>query len=193
MKKRIVQAILLFILATMACISGILLIPSITNFGEIILSFVISTLILIYTYYFLMVKNINHCKGSVLILLLIEMILLTAISIASIVGKFMNIVYLNDSHKIIGITLWIIGLIETIRHYYASEGYHLKFPMYRLIINLFLVTIGTWFIITNYLITTILIYLVSAILFVISMIFIIKGILKITNKTNEIPYEILKD
>ncbi len=194
MKKRILQAIILFIIATIAIFSGIMLIPTITNFGELTLAFVVSALILVYVYYYLLLKVLNKSRGSVLILTLIEMILLTVIAIGSIVGKVTNIMYISDTNKIIGISLWIIGLIESLRSYYYIHGYNVNYSMYRLIINLILITIGTWCFITTYFITTILVYLISVTLFIISIALIIKGILKIkTNLNNEIGYEILKD
>ncbi len=194
MKKRILQAIILFIIATIAIFSGIMLIPTITNFGEITLAFVVSALILVYVYYYLLLKVLNKSRGSVLILTLIEMILLTVIAIGSIIGKVTNIMYISDTNKIIGISLWIIGLIESLRSYYYIHSYNVNYSMYRLIINLILITIGTWCFITTYFITTILVYLISVTLFIISIALIIKGILKIkTNLNNEIGYEILKD
>lgn len=193
MKKKLVQAILLFIIAGISLTSGIILIPNITDYGEFILAFIISALILVYVYYYLLLKIVKTSRGSVLILTLIEMILLTIIAISSIIGKFASLPYLDDSNKIIGLVFWLIGLIESLRSYYYNESYNHSYPIYKLIVNLTFITLGTWFFVTSYEFNIVLIWAISILLFILSIALIIKGILKIKNSPvqKEIPFEIL--
>ena len=193
MKKKLVQAILLFIIAGISLTSGIILIPNITDYGEFILAFIISALILVYVYYYLLLKIVKTSRGTVLILTLIEMILLTLIAVSSIIGKFASLPYLDDSNKIIGLVFWLIGLIESLRSYYYYESYNHSYPIYKLIVNLTFITLGTWFFVTSYEFNIVLIWAISILLFILSIVLIIKGILKIKNSPvqKEIPFEIL--
>lgn len=195
MKKKLIQSIILFVIAAICLSTGIILIPTISSLGDMIVLFVVNALILVYVYYYLLIKVISKSKGPILILTLTEMIVLTIISVGSIVGNFMGYIKIIDINKIIGVVLWIVGLIESLRAYYYNQSFNKNYPMYHTIINLLLVTFGAIIFIINISINIILSWIITIILLILSIMFIIKGILKIkdSKSTKEITYEILNN
>ena len=177
-KKNIFIAVVDFILAGLLLGLGIVMIPEVTDVGNIILLIVIGALLLVYVYYYLLVKVAKKSSGIILILTLIEMIVLTIIAVTCILSEILNKTIIGEGMKSLGLAFWIRGVVESFRAYYY-KGNTTKYPVYKVILNVILITLGTWFFISNIISNLILVWSLAVIFVIASIAMIILGILKI--------------
>ncbi len=180
MKKNIFTAVMCFILAAICLALGIIIL--VTNWGEIILLAIIGVLLLSYVYGYLLLKVALKSKGVVLILTLVEMIVLTAIGVTCVLSEFVNITFLKEGIKILGLALWIRGVVESFRSYFYRGTQNKKYPIYYVVLNVILITAGTAFFLRPFITNTILVKIVAVLFFVATIGLIIFGILKLRKK-----------
>lgn len=179
MKNKVLKAVLMFIAAAIALTLGIIIIPEVTNFGKTILHILIGILLLTYCYGFLLPKVVSKSKGTILVLSLIELVILTLIAITCILETWINITILTEGCLIIGVAFWIRGVVESFRSYFYQRSQTNKYPIYKVIFNVLLITIGTWFYVAPIISNTQLLYVFSFIMLVTSIALIVTGIIKL--------------
>lgn len=182
MKKELIKSILLFIASFVFLVVGVIILPEITSIGEKILLIVLGSLILCYVFGYLLLKVATKVKGIMLVLTLVEMIILIFVALATIANTWIAIGNFQNGTVVIGGTLWIIGIVETFRAYYSIKDSENKYPVYKLVINLCLITIGAILFIGNISLNYQLLYLLCFALIVLSITTIILGVLKLKNK-----------
>lgn len=180
MKKNLFRAIIAFILAGISMALGIIMIPKVTDVGNTILLIVIGVILLIYVYYYLLVKVAKKSSGVVLILTLIEMIVLTIIAVTCILSDVLNMTIITEGVQISWfIAFWIRGVVESFRAYYYRGSTTTKYPVYKVFLNVTLITVGTWFFISSIVSNAILVWSLAVVFVIASIALIIWGILKL--------------
>lgn len=179
MKKELVKSILLFILSFVFLVVGMIILPEISSIGEKILLIVLGSLILCYVFGYLLLKVATKVKGVILVLTLVEMIILTFVALVTIANTWISIGNFQNGSVVIGVSLWIIGIVETFRAYYSIKESEKRYPLYKMVINLCLITIGAILFIGNISLNYQLLYLLCFTLIVLSITTIILGVLKL--------------
>lgn len=185
MKKELVKSILLFIFSAVMLIIGIIILPEITNFGEDILLIVLGCLILLYVYGYLLSKVAIKVKGIPLILTLIEMITLTFVAIVTIANTWVTIGGFQQGSVVIGTCFWIRGIIESCRIYYYQKEEIKRYPLYKVVINLLLITLGAFLFVGEFMYNYELLYVLCLTFIVLSVSAIILGVLKLKNRSEK--------
>lgn len=179
MKKELVKSILLFIFSGIFLAIGVIILPEITSFGQNILLFVIAGLILFYVYGYLLSKVKKAPKGVMLVLTLAEMIFLTFVAIIAIANTWISIGDFGNGSFVIGISLWIRGIFETFRAYFIQKKGEKKYPLYKVGLNLFLITLGMILCVGEVLYNFELLYVLCFAFICLSVASIIMGVLKL--------------
>ena len=95
MKNRKIISIFTFIFSALSLIVGILILPSVTDFGLIVLQYIIAALILSYVFIILLYKAIKRTEVTQ-ILAIIEMVLDIVIAITLILNFKLNFIVFNE-------------------------------------------------------------------------------------------------
>lgn len=179
--NKIFKSILMFVLALLFLTLGVAILPLISSLGENILYLFVGFSILSYTYGLLLVKRVVKVKGTIYLLSVIEMVLLTMLSIFSIICFFINSNMISNASVIMGIAILVRCVIEVIVAYYIIRD-DKPYSLYKTIINILLTMIGTIFIASATMTNNILIYIFSAVFVVASVATIVMGIVNLKNK-----------
>lgn len=158
------------------------------SWGTDIINIIICACLIAYIFGFL-VKKIAKSRGVVQVLTIVEFILLALIAVGCVLQQF-RVINVGGSCAILGLALWCRGVVEIFRAYYHKKGNNDKYPVWWLVIAIFLVSFGVYLYvrplfqdITVLWIFVILIFLVAFILFVDG--FIAKPKKKVDNKKQE--------
>ncbi len=181
MKKSLLQAILMFILSAILITAGIVFLPPVTNYGEAALLFIIGVILLIYVFGYLLRRVAKKSKGTVLLLTIIEMSLFTILALTLVLTKVFGKPLFKDGFVILGLAMWIRGVIETFRAYYY-RGSSTKYPIYNVVVTILLITGGTYLYFNPIITNLQLIYGLCILFFISAVILIIYGILKLKKK-----------
>ena len=120
MKKNTIKAVLFFIVAAILLTLGIIILPEVTNIGLTILHILIGLCILAYAYGFLLTKVVTKSKGTILVLSLVELILLTFIAVTCILKTWLPISFIDEGCLILGLAFWIRGVVESFRSHLSN-------------------------------------------------------------------------
>ena len=180
--NKIFKSILMFVLAFLFLLLGVAILPLISNLGENILYLFVGFSILIYTYGLLLIKRVVKAKGTIYVLSLTEMILLTMIALFSIINFFVDMNIISNASIIMGMAILIRCVTEVIVAYYITKE-NKTYSLSRTIVNIFLTILGTMFIASSTMTNNILIYAFSAIFVVSSVATIVIGVVNLKNKT----------
>lgn len=179
--NKIFKSILMFVLAFLFLVLGVAILPLITSMGENILYLFVGFSVLTYTYGLLLIKRAMKAKGTVYVLSLIEIVLLTMLSIFSIINFFIDMNIINNASIIMGLAILIRCIIEVIVAYYITKDDE-TYSLSKTIVNILLTIVGTMFIASSTLTNNILIYVFSAIFVVLSVATIVMGVVNLKNK-----------
>lgn len=179
MKNKVFRAVLMFIIAAISLTIGIVIIPEVTKFGKTVLHILIGVLLLVYCYGYLLPKVVKKAKNTILVLSLIELILLTFVAVTCIIETWVQMTFLTEGCLIIGVALWIRGVVESFRSYFYQKNSANKYPVYKVILNVILITVGTWFYVSPIISNFELLYVFSFLLIAVSVALIVMGILKL--------------
>ncbi len=179
MKKEITKSILLFILSAVLLVLGTIILPEVTNIGESILLIVLACLILFYVYGYLLFNVAKKSKGVLLVLTLFEMIILTFVAAVAIINTWIEFGGFSEGTVIIGICLWVRGVVESGRAYYYQKSEEKGYPIYKVMINVLLITFGTLLYVGELLYNYELLYLLCFSFICLSIASIILGVLKL--------------
>lgn len=86
---------------------------------------------------------------------------------------------ITEGVQILGLAFWIRGVVESFRAYYYRGSATAKYPVYKVFLNVTLVTVGTWFFISGIVSNVILVWSLAIIFVITSIALIIWGILKL--------------
>lgn len=183
MKKSLIKAIAMFVLAAVLIAAGVIFLPPVTNYGEIVLLIIIGILLLVYVYGYLLPKVTLKSKGVILLLTLIEMALHTVLALTCIFTKFFGTPIFKDGFVILGVAMWIRGVVETFRAYYY-RGNGTKYPLYKVAITVLLITGGTYLYLKPIITNIQLVYGLCFAFFGCAILLVVLGILKIRKGRN---------
>lgn len=179
MKKNRNKGIIEIIVGVLLIALGIIMIPGVTNLSKTLLFITIGALLLAYTIGYLFLKVVLKTKGPILVISLVEFIVLTFIAVAAILKPWVSIPVISEACKVVGMAFWFRGVAEVLRLAITNNN---KGGFYKTIFNVGLITVGTWFFVDPLFTNSELIYALVCLVFVLSILSIVIGILRINNK-----------
>lgn len=183
MKNKKFISIFSFILSALTLIVGILILPSVTNIGLVVLQYILAALILIYVFSILLYKAIKKTEVNQ-ILAIIEMVLDIVIALTLILNFKLNFIVFNELFYVMMLVLFIHSIFSIIGGYYAIKKLQKGYPLYLLLLDICLIIFTTIGFIKPILENTQIIVTTSCLCFVFSLFCIIFGVLKLKNKNS---------
>ncbi len=145
------------------------------HWGGNFVKIVIAGVIILYLFGYLLKKVISAQITVVKVLTIIEFTLLALVAIGCIVSQFA--VFSFDISIIIALAVWMRGSIEIIRAYYYN-GASEKYPIYKLLIAIALVTLGGFIIASNFISSETVLWIATGVAFIFSLIIFVLGFIK---------------
>lgn len=115
------------------------------DLGLNFISYAMAALLLIYLFGFL-IKKINKSKGTIQVLTILEFTLLLLIALGLVFSQLKILNIPDEPSKILGIALYIRGVIEIFRAYYYKTKETDTYPVWWLVVAIMFVTFGAYFI-----------------------------------------------
>ena len=184
MKKKTIISIFSFIFSALTLITGILILPSITNYGLIVLQYILAALILSYVFIVLLYKAIKKTNVAQ-ILAIIEMVLDIVIALTLILNFKLKFIVFNELFYVMMLVLFIHSIFSIISGFYIVKNQKIGYPLYILLIDLCLVIFTTIGFINPVLGNNQLIIIISCLCFACSIIGILYGILNLKKKNEK--------
>ena len=184
MKNRKIISIFNFVFSALTLIVGVLILPSVTNFGIIVLQYIIAALILSYVFIVLLYKAIKRTEVNQ-ILAIIEMVLDIVIAVTLILNFKLNFIVFNELFYVIMLVLFIHAFFSIISGFYINRKVKLSYPIYLLLIDICLIIFSTIGFLKPILDNNSLIIITSFICFLCSAFGIIYGLVNLKNKNNK--------
>lgn len=184
MKNRKIISIFSFIFSILTLIVGILILPSVTGVGLIVLQYIIAALILSYVFIVLLYKAIKRTDINQ-ILSIIEMVLDIVISITLILNFKLNFIVFNELFYVIMLVLFIHAIFSIIGGFYINRKTESCYPFYLLLIDICLIIFTTIGFLKPILDNKALIIITSCICFLCSIIGVINGLLNLKYKKSK--------
>ena len=145
------------------------------NWGGNFIKIVIAGVLFLYLFGYLFKKILAAKITVVKVLTIVEFALLALIAIGCIVSQFA--VFSFDISLILALALWMRGTIEIIRAYYYNNASD-KYPIYKLLIAIALVTLGGFILASNVISSEMLLWVATGVAFIFSLIIFILGFIK---------------
>ncbi len=147
------------------------------SWGYSIVKIVVAVALLLYLFLYLIKKLNKNANKVVKVLTIIEFIVLLLIAIACLLNQFISF-NVGNVGQILGLALWVRGSIEVFRAYYHSGEDNAKYPIWQIFVTILLITLGTYFIVSNVLSDKAVLWAVTSIIALCSIIAIILGFVK---------------
>lgn len=154
------------------------------DWGIKFISIAMAILILMYLFGFL-VRKIAKSSGTIQVLTIIEFTLLALIALGLVFSQFKILSIPDEPSIIIGIALYIRGVIEIFRAYYYKQSSTYNYPVYWLVVAIMFVTFGVIFILNVSISKLWVLWVLIISLIVLSIISIVYGVLKKPIKTKK--------
>lgn len=145
------------------------------NWGSKLLNILIAVAIFYYIIVYLF-KKINSSKGAILILTIVEIVLLSLVALGSVLSQF-KIINVSGPCQILGLALWLRGVIELVRaYYYRGFASKIKYSLVQLAIAIAMVTFGTYIFARPFISPTVMLWILVALLLVFGVYTLLYGI-----------------
>ncbi len=145
------------------------------HWGGNFVKIVIASVIILYLFGYLLKKVISAQITVVKVLTIVEFTILALVAIGCIVSQFA--VFSFDISLILALALWMRGTVEIIRVYYYNNATD-KYPIYKLLIAIALVTLGGFIIASNFISSETVLWVATGVAFVFSLIIFVLGFIK---------------
>lgn len=184
MKNKKFISIFSFIFSALTLIIGIIILPSVTNLGLIVLQYILAALILSYVFIILLYKAIKKTEVSQ-ILAIIEMVLDIVIALTLILNFKLNFIVFNELFYVMMLVLFIHSIFSIIGGFYINKKLQKGYPLYLLLIDVCLIIFTTIGFIRPVLNNDQLIIITSCCCFAFSIFGVIFGLLNLKNKIDK--------
>ncbi|MBQ4570209.1 MAG: hypothetical protein IJB21_00780 [Bacilli bacterium] len=184
MKNRKIISIFSFIFSVLSLIVGILILPSVTDFGLVVLQYIIAALILSYVFIILLYKAIKRTE-VIQILAIIEMVLDIVIAITLILNFKLNFIVFNELFYVIMLVLFIHAFFSIISGFYINRKVKSGYPIYLLLIDVCLIIFTTIGFLKPILDNNALIIITSCICFLCCILGTTYGLIILKNRKNK--------
>lgn len=146
------------------------------TWGSKLLSYFMVAAIFFYLFAYVF-KKIKSSRGTVQVLTIIEFVLLALVGLGLVFNELKVINISDEPAQILGLVLYLRGVIEIFRAYYHQRDSKVKYPVWWLAVMIFFITFGVylWF---NPIISRInLVWILGLIFVVIGLLFVVRGVL----------------
>ena len=146
------------------------------DLGLTIVNYIMASLILLYLFGYLLKKVLSN-KGTIQILTIVEFSLLFLIALGLVLSEIIGFVITDNPSIILGIALYIRGVVEIIKGYFYQKSVNEKHHIGWVILAILLVTGGTVLFVTNYVDKVTVLWIIIASLVLLGAVGILWGIL----------------
>lgn len=131
---------------------GIMLMPVWSNcpdwvfwksWGTTIINMIICVCIVLYLCLYLIKKVTSRSNSVVKVLTIIEFVVLALIALGCVLQQF-HVINVGGACAILGLAMWCRGTVEIFRAYYHQHGNNERYPIWWLVISIFLVSFGVY-------------------------------------------------
>ena len=145
------------------------------DLGIKFISYAMALMLCIYLFGFL-IKKVTKSKGTIQVLTILEFTLLLLIAVGLVFSglKILNIP--DEPSKILGIALYIRGVIEIFRAYYYKTNDTYTYPVWWLVVSIMFVTFGSYFIFKGGITKVMLLWVLTGALLVLGIVLIVYGL-----------------
>ena len=113
------------------------------SWGSKIINILLAVAILYYVILYLF-KKVRSSRGAVQILTAVEIVLLSLIALGCVLSQF-RVINVSDPCQILGLALWLRGVIELVRaYYYRGSSSTIKYSLLQLAIAIAMVSFGVY-------------------------------------------------
>lgn len=150
-----------------------------SDWGEQIINFIIAGFLSWYLFGYLLKVIIKQYNVTIKTLSIVEMVLLLLVDLYLVLGKIvpeLNIIPVNGACMITGLAMYIRGVVEIFRAYLYQRNSSDRYPLYLLVINILLVTGGTWFMVNPFISDLVILWIFVSFILLIGLVFIGYGI-----------------
>lgn len=157
------------------------------TWGMDIINIVICACLVVYIFGFL-VKKIAKSRGVVQVLTIVEFVLLALIAVGCVLQQF-KVINVGGSCAILGLALWCRGVVEIFRAYYHQKGNNDRYPVWWLVIAIFLVSFGVYLYVRPLFQDITVLWIFVILIFLVAFILIVDGFIakpKKSVKTKEV-------
>lgn len=152
------------------------------HWGGNFIKIVIAGVLFLYLFGYLLKKMLSAKITVVKVLTIVEFTLLALIAVGCIVSQFA--VFSFDISLILALALWMRGTVEIIRAYYYNNATD-KYPIYKLLIAIALVTLGGFILASNFISTEMVLWVATGVAFIFSFIIFVLGFIKNPNEKKQ--------
>lgn len=181
MKNKKVIGIFSLLLAIMFITMGIVIIPNFSALGTFVLQYIIAGLVLCYAFLYLLPRAVKY-SGINQILSIIEMVLDIVIAVTLILNFKLNFLLFNDLFYVIMLIIWLHALFSLLGGYYLNKYTHFNYPIYLLLIDVFLIVLSTLGMINPILKNNALIIMVTCVCISLGIIALVYGLVYLFKK-----------
>lgn len=170
-----------FIVSVLAIALGIVLIVNDYKIGMQILNIVIACILILYLFLFLL-PILQHKRGTIQILTIVEFVIVALIALGLILQQF-KVFNIVGACRIIGLVIWIRSVVELFRAYfYRGKESSYKYAVWYFCIILALITLGTWMFASPFFSDQQVVLALSISCFILAALLIVMGIIFVSKK-----------
>ncbi len=145
------------------------------NWGDQCVNIIIALFLVMYLFFYLIKKIRRSGSGVIQTLCIIEFVLLAVIAAGCVLQQLQIIKINGGACAILGIALWCRGVVEIFRAYYHRHGNNDAYPVWWLVVAIFLVSFGVYIFVKPFFTNTHLLWFFVVLLILISIILLIDG------------------
>ncbi len=146
------------------------------SWGMKIVNLIICVCIVLYLCCFLLKKIMRRSNGVIKVLTIIEFSLLALIALGCILQQF-KVINIGGACAILGLALWCRGVVEIFRAYYHQRGNNDRYPVWWLVIAIFLVSFGVYLFVKHLFDDIVILWIFVVLILLVSLILIVDGFL----------------
>ncbi len=166
--------ILCFVLAVLAIAVGVVLLPSVTQWGAVMLNWVIAAGLVAYSFAYLL-GVARRSGGRIKLLTIIEMVVMLLIAVGLILAQF-KIFAISEVCQIVGLALALRGIVCMFKAYYYQFDSKAKYPLLSFVVNVVILVLGVYIFAKPFVSNSQLVIALAVICFIIALILIIYAI-----------------
>lgn len=118
----------------------------------------------------------RRSNGVIKVLTIIEFSLLALIALGCILQQF-KVINIGGACAILGLALWCRGVVEIFRAYYHQRGNNDRYPVWWLVIAIFLVSFGVYLFVKPLFDDIVILWIFVVLILLVSLILIVDGFL----------------
>lgn len=146
------------------------------TWGMSIVNMIICACIVLYLCLFLLNKIMSRSNGVIKVLTIIEFVILSLVALGCVLQQF-KVINIGGACAILGLALWCRGVVEVFRAYYHQRGNNDCYPVWWLVVAIFLVSFGVYLFVKPLFQDVVILWIFVVLILLVSLLLIVDGFL----------------